>query len=180
MRVFVISGKAQNGKDTVADMIKNEIDFTTDRQTLIIHYADLLKYICRQYFGWDGVKDEYGRSLLQRVGTDVVREQSPDFWVSFVASFLTLFKNEWDYAVIPDCRFPNEIDFLKDAGLDVTHIHVERPGYDNGLTEEQLRHPSETALDGVEPDVTIVNNGSLAQLRHAVDNFVKEIMRYER
>ena len=54
--------------------------------TLIVHYADLLKYMCKTFFGWNGEKDEFGRSLLQRVGTDCIRNVEPDYWVDFVIS----------------------------------------------------------------------------------------------
>ena len=45
------------------------------------------------------------------------------------------------------------------------HMRVERPNYNGNLTIEQQSHISETALDKVAPDVTIVNNGSLKDLR---------------
>ena len=80
-----------------------------NKRVLICHYADLLKYICKTFFVWDGVKDEKARSLLQRVGTDTIRKQNPDYWVEFISEFLKMFPDEWDYVLIPDARFPNEI-----------------------------------------------------------------------
>ena len=133
---------------------------------LVAHFADLLKYICKTFFGWDGRKDKNGRELLQWIGTDVIRTQKPDFWVDFIADVLQCFERNWDYVLIPDARFPNEIDRLRDAGFDVIHLRVVRPGFDNGLTPEQLSHPSETALDNVVPDYTIENDGSIEDLRH--------------
>ena len=80
--VICISGKAGAGKDTVATMAK---DMLVDRgeRTLVVHYADLLKFICRTFFGWNGAKDAEGRTLLQTVGTDIIRFQKPDYWVDF-------------------------------------------------------------------------------------------------
>lgn len=109
MKVFAISGHAQNGKDTVAGMMANKLTENGNR-VLVAHYADLLKYICRTYFGWNGEKDERGRHILQYVGTDVVRQKAPDFWVDFIVSILTLFDSTWDYVIIPDSRFPNEVN----------------------------------------------------------------------
>lgn len=175
MKVICISGKAGHGKDTVALMLRNELSEHGER-VFITHYADLLKYILKTYFDWDGQKDERGRKLLQYVGTDVVRERSPDFWVNFVASILKFFSGAWDYVIIPDTRFPNEIDRLKESGFDVTHIRVVRKGVDSDLTEEQARHPSETALDDVEPDAVIQNSGTYGALKNTINKWVKRYM----
>lgn len=161
--IIVISGKAGAGKDTLGKMIAEDLE-EKDKCVLVTHYADLLKYLCTSLFHWDGKKDEKGRSLLQYVGTDVIRKKEPDFWVNFIANVLSLFPNEWDYVIIPDCRFPNEIDVLKSAGYKVVHIRVTRNNYMT-LTASQQCHPSETALDGVTPDYIIENNGDLDDLR---------------
>ena len=78
MKVILISGKARHGKDTLAGMMKEELERKSKR-VLIAHYADLLKFICKNFFGWNGEKDDNGRALLQRVGTDVIRKQNPDY-----------------------------------------------------------------------------------------------------
>lgn len=163
MKVIAISGHAGAGKDTFASMLANAIE-TWGARVKIVHYADLLKFICKTYFGWNGVKDEYGRKLLQTVGTDVIREKDPDFWVNFVVKMLKLIGDRWDYVLIPDARFPNEIDGLKAAGFDAQHWRVVREHYDNGLSEETRTHPSEISLDGVAPDVWIDNSGTLERL----------------
>lgn len=51
MKVITISGKAQNGKDTTAGLLKAALE-ADGYKVLITHYADLLKYICKQFFGW--------------------------------------------------------------------------------------------------------------------------------
>lgn len=167
MKVICISGKAQNGKDTTALLLRDNL-VAAGYKTLITHYGDLVKYVCRQFFGWNGVKDEEGRTILQHVGTDVVRTKDPEYWVNFLVGILRLFDGEWDYVLIPDCRFPNEIDCMKKAGFDTTHIRIIRDGFVSPLTLEQQQHPSETALDDVVPDAIIHNAGNLGQLNTAV------------
>ena len=162
MKLILISGKAGHGKDTLAKFMKAELE-TTYKSVLIIHYGDLLKYICKQLFGWDGNKDEKGRTLLQYVGTDVIRKQKPEYWVQFVADMLTFFPDQWDYVIIPDVRFPNEIEGL--AGFNPYHIRIVRPGF-NMLTEEQQKHPSETALDDYSNVWgRVMNSGTLDDLQ---------------
>lgn len=146
MKVILLSAKAQHGKDQSATFL-NEIIERDGKKVLITHYADLLKYICSTYFDWDGKKDDKGRSILQYVGTDVIRKQNPDYWVNFIASFLKLFESEWDYVLIPDTRFPNEIEVMEDFGFNVWSVRINRTDFENSLTDEQRKHPSETALD---------------------------------
>lgn len=173
MKVILISGKAQSGKDTVASMLRNKLTADNHR-VLTTHYADLLKYICRSYFGWDGNKDEKGRQMLQYVGTDVIRKQNPSLWVDFVAMMLKYFYDNWEYVIIPDCRFPNEITGMIDNGFDTVHLRVVRPGLDSPLTEEQQKHPSETALDDIKADFYIQNEGSLEELNTKINEWIKE------
>lgn len=160
-------------------MLQSELE-AEGYSVLIAHYADTVKYVCRTFFGWDGVKDEYGRDLLQYVGTNVVREQDPDFWVRFLSDILRMFSDEWDYVVIPDTRFPNEVDYMRDHGIDATHVRVVRPDFDNGLSEKQKEHPSETALDTVAPDATIINSGSVEDLEKSAHRWVKEFLHEEK
>jgi hypothetical protein len=172
VKILAISGHAQNGKDTVAELIKNSLKADGNR-VLVAHYADLLKYMCRTFFDWDGNKDEKGRHILQYVGTDIIRKQAPDFWVDFISSVLMYFKENWDYVLIPDTRFPNEINKLLSNGFDVTHIRVVRPNFESSLTEEQQKHPSETALDNVNPDFYIYNEGSIEELQSKINEWIK-------
>lgn len=170
-KFICVSGEAQHGKDTSAEIMRAELE-TLGENAIIIHYADLLKFLCKTYFGWNGEKDENGRTLLQYVGTDVVRNQRPDYWVDFVIDVIKLFPNEWDTVIIPDCRFPNEIEALKNAGYQVTHVRIHRPNFDNGLTNEQKNHPSETALKAYPCDILIENNSTINGLRESIDRWL--------
>ena len=141
MKIITISGKAQHGKDTTAGFLKSALE-ADGYKVQVAHYADLLKYICKQFFGWNGQKDDAGRHILQYVGTDVIRTQKPDFWVDFIISMAELFPDTWDYLLIPDCRFPNEIDRIKSAGLDMVHLRVLRKNFTSPLSKEQQAHQS--------------------------------------
>lgn len=175
MKLLAISGKAEAGKDTVAKAIKKQLE-PKGYKVLIVHYADLLKYICKTFFDWNGEKDEYGRTLLQRIGTGVIREQQPDYWVDFVKDILKFFPYEWNFVIIPDCRFPNEINGLE-KDFDVASVRVVRPNYKNHLTTEQQLHPSETSLDDWDFDYYIQNPGNPDELDIEVRKFIKELER---
>lgn len=173
MKIMCISGKAQHGKDTTAEIMKEQLE--CDGYTaLIVHYADLLKYICRMFFDWDGQKDDKGRDLLQYVGTDIIRKKKPNFFVDFIVDMLTMFSDSWDFVLISDCRFPDEIARLIEAKLDETHIRVVRPNFASPLSVEQQRHSSETALDDVVPDHFMNNCGTIRDLQDAVADFITQ------
>jgi len=172
-KIICISAKAEGGKDTVANILKSKLSDCGER-VIILHYADVLKFYCQKYFGWDGVKDDYGRSLLQRIGTDIVREKDPDFWVKEVDNFIRIFSDLFDYFIISDCRFPNEIEYFTQKNMPIISVRVERPNHISMLSEEQKNHKSETALDNYFHSHIITNNGTLEQLEDKVSSFIKK------
>lgn len=149
INVITISGKARHGKDTTAQFIKEELE-RAGKKVLILRFADYLKMISKLYFGWSGEKDVEGRTILQKVGTDIIRNKDTDFWVSAVYRLVCILEDRFDYFLIPDTRFPNEVEYFKRNSKNKIlgfSIKVIRESFDNGLTEEQKKHPSETALD---------------------------------
>lgn len=170
-KIICVSGKAQHGKDTTAAWLKLSL-VNKGYKVLLIHYADLLKFICKTYFEWNGEKDDEGRTLLQRVGTDVVRTQDPNYWVDSVIKVLSFFPGEWDYVIIPDCRFPNEITVMQKE-YPTYHVRVSRsPDWVSPLSIEQQNHPSETALDNFGYDLLIKNYWDPATLADTIDEIV--------
>ena len=91
-----------------------------------------------------------------------------------MADTLDFFGERWDFVLIPDVRFPNELMRLRERGFEVEYLRVERPGYNNGLTTAQKAHTSETAMDYIQPDSVILNSGSLDYLEQAVKIWTEE------
>ena len=144
--IFTFSGKAQHGKDSSAAILKQIIE-SHGKKALTISNADFLKYLAKQYLEWDGNKDVKGRTLLQQLGTEKVRTKFPNLWIDIVMTVAKIFEDDFDYVLVADCRFPNEINKWLDEGYTVISTYVERLNFDNGLTDEQKNHPSEIALD---------------------------------
>ena len=120
-------------------------------------------------------KNESGRNLLQYVGTDVIRSRHPDYWVNFVVDIINFFGNKWDFVLIPDCRFPNEISILQQNGFNVIHVRVFRDRNDI-LTPTQSKHPSETSLDTFKYHIPINNNSNLKSLSSSIAIVVELIL----
>lgn len=162
MKIILISGHAQNGKDQTGIYLSDILEKEGYR-VLTLHYADFLKHFLQKYLNWNGQKDSNGRTLLQKWGTDVVRKNNPNTWVDMMISLLKGIMTEYDYIIIPDTRFPNEIERVKEIFETIT-VRIERPNFDSGLSEEQKNHISEIALDKTKFNVTIVNSQDLNYL----------------
>lgn len=148
LHIVLLSGKAEAGKTTAARAMRDALN-ARRIPAVIVPYGQYVKDTAKMLFGWDGVKDEAGRQLLQRWGTNTVREIDPSFWCDTVIRLAKILEESSDTAVmiVDDCRFPNEIECWDWAGIKYTTIRIERPGWENALTSEQREHPSETALD---------------------------------
>ena len=184
MEVLLLSGKSGSGKDTLAKIMQQKLENAGCR-TLILHFADLVKYYCKEYFNWDGEKDEEGRALLQKVGTTMMRGFNPDYWTKIIGEFLAAVTpyNEFDCAFIPDARFPNEIEVVQDLNPQAITVRIERynqygaPYVNPALTSTQLNHVSETSLDNYGYFDYIVENKSedLSDLENAADLILADI-----
>jgi len=99
------------------------------------------------------------RLILQKMGTEACRHGIADnIWIAALEKRIA----GYDDVVISDCRFPNEIDFIRSAGGKI--IRVKRG---DDPTPEQLAklHVSETAWNAYKPDSIIYNDYTLEDLK---------------
>ena len=177
MKIILIGNKARMGKDTFANMLKEELN----ERAVIIHFADALKFVCKSYYGWNGEKNTFGRTLLQYVGQST-RDNDEHFWTDFIARLIkaNLSKN-YEYIIIPDWRYKEEYErLLKYFHYeDIITINITRfnsdfsPYIPNELTFEQRQHKSEIDLDTYVCQYYI-SNFTLEKLRESAQTFVKE------
>ena len=165
------------GKDTFATMLKEELN----ERAIIVHFADVLKFICKSYYNWNGEKDTFGRTLLQYVGQST-RDNDEHFWTDFIARLIkaNLSKN-YEYIIIPDWRYIEEYERLLKyfPYEDIITINITRFNSDysvyvpNEMTLEQRQHKSEIDLDSYVCQYYI-SNITLEKLRESAQTFVKE------
>ena len=125
-----------------------------------------LPFDCRWIYR--GMKEKDG-TLLQFWGTEFRRRLfNWDYWVDKVKDVISQ-DPERDY-IIPDARFKNEAEFIKNAGGEVWKIT--RPGYNNN--DRNPSHKSEIDLDDWVFDVEIVNDGTIEDLYNKVDKIYQE------
>lgn len=156
-KIILISGKAEHGKTTLANILKEKLE-SYGNKVAITRYALYLKEIAKNYCGWDGNKDAEGRELLQQLGTNVIRQKlnKPLFHVGRICEDIEITQDYYDYVIIDDVRYENEIYypitmFGKDKVYTVRIIRFNKKDdestFENSLTEEQRQHISEVSLD---------------------------------
>ena len=207
--IIGICGFIGSGKDTIADYLVNLHGFRRES------FANSLKDAVAQVFGWDRTmlegrtkqsrewreqRDEWWsnrlgrevtpRLMLQLWGTEVCRKAfHDDIWI---ASLENKLRNSTDDVVITDCRFPNEIKSIRDAGGIVVRVKRgpepewydaalsankgEIANYNWAISVDKLKrlnvHASETSWVGTDFDAVLDNDGSLDDLYDQVKNLV--------
>lgn len=183
-----ITGRISSGKNTVADIIKEESGYAWELKA----YAYKLKLICSiilnvpvekfedREFKQSRLGEEWGnitvREMLQKIGTDCMRDGlTENVWTNSL--FTEYQKIPYKYInqmdsfrfpnwVVTDVRFPNEAEEIKARGGII--IKVVRPSELEENSESIKSHASETSMDDYECDFYLQNNGTLEQLRETI------------
>jgi hypothetical protein len=208
--IIGVCGFINSGKDTIADYLTNFHGYRRES------FASTLKDAVSQVFGWDRTMLE-GRTkqarewreqvdpwwaerlhmptltprwILQYWGTEVCRAGfHDDIWI---ASLENKLRHSQDDVVISDCRFPNEIKAIKNAGGQVIRVtrglepkwyeaavSVNRGANGNStwaLSHRKLEklgiHASETAWVGTQFDAVLDNNNTVDDLYQQVNDLL--------
>lgn len=175
MKIYLISGKARNGKSTVGEFIKEEYE-RKGKKVCEIGYGSYIKYYAKTYFGWDGKEETKPRSLLQELGTEIIRKKiDPMFHVNRIMEDIKVLSYFYDIAVISDVREPIEIITPKNEFDDVVSINVKRTNFETELSEKEQKHFTEVALDNFDDyDYKVLNDGSLDDLREKIIEIIEK------
>ena len=209
--IIGVCGFIGSGKDTIADYLTNFHGFRRES------FANSLKDAVAYVFGWDrtmlegrtktarewreqvdpwwaerlGMPTLTPRWVLQYWGTEVCRKAfHDDIWI---ASLENKLRNSKDDIVISDCRFPNEIKSIKEAGGIVIRVkrgddpEWYRDAADMNAGDKcinwalatkrmELRkiHASETAWVGTKFDAVLTNDGTIDDLMAKVKDLVQD------
>lgn len=172
-KIIIISGKARAGKDTTASFLKE----IYKEKMIKLQYGSYIKEYAKKISDWDGSEETKPRELLQHLGTEIIKNKiDKKFFLNRIIQDINVYSFFFDYIVISDARFVEEIEDIKNKFNDVVTIRIIRPNFDNGLTEEQKKHSTEVGLDNYNSyDYTIINDGTLEILKVKVERLVEVI-----
>lgn len=184
--IIGLTGLAGSGKDTARAALE-DLGFTG------LAFADGLRNMIYMLLDSYGVNKDYMncrelketiipgwgvsyRHLMQTLGTEWGRGALgvPDFWVARMGQLLdenySRLPGEVMGVVISDVRFDNEADLVKSRGGVIWRIT--RCGVD-----PVRGHVSESEMEHIKADLTITNNGTVLELRRAVQRAAKAALK---
>lgn len=169
--IYCFIAKARHGKDTAADLTteilrERGFDGHIERKS----FAKLLKEQARM-LGWNGEKDEKGRTLLQELSGPVKNYHGLNYYAQYVLDEILAEQHKNAVYFITDMRYKNEYYLYKNLdvdGIEVKFIKVFRPEtetWKSPLTAEQRAHQSEVDLDDIEFETVVLNDSTLESFK---------------
>jgi len=157
--IFLISGRARNGKGTVSKILKEKIE-EKKFKVCEIQVMRTLKGYLKDYFNWDGSERTKPRKVLQEIGTEIIREKMNQkyFHIDRLTEDIKVLSNFFNIFIVNDIRLPLEIETIKERFGNVISINVTREGYVSPLKISEQVHITELALNDYKNfDYEIVN-----------------------
>lgn len=207
MKIIAVQGFIGSGKDTFASFIL-ENEKSQGRTVIKLSFASALKDCISSIFSWNremlegdtkesrewrekvdewwsqklNIPNLTPRWVLQNIGTNVMRGHfHPDIWLLSIEKQILNLQEFTDTIVITDCRFKNEIDFLRNMGAIYVKIQRgEEPEWVHYYIENSVEpidiHQSEYQWLNNTFDFTIDNNGSFEELKGKLTEFSRDIL----
>jgi len=171
-RIFVLAGRARQGKDTICEFIK---DYYKNYKCLYLPNNYYMRDYAKRITGWSGSDADKPRDLLIELA-DLGRSKDEHFYINRTIEDIEIFSYYFDIIIISDARFPYEISMLEEKYDNVTSIMVKRPNYDSSLSEEQKNHKIETSLNDFDGcDFELINDGTLEDLKDKTYRLLNEV-----
>lgn len=175
MKIILIGGKANTGKDSTAEYM-DAYYRSRGLDVVNIQIGYYIKMYAREIAKWDGDNETKPRQLLQDLGTELIRKQIDEyFFIKRIIQDIDIYSRYFDIITISDGRLPEEFAAIKLAYPETVTVHVTRPGYSSRLTKGQKAHITEALVDEIEYDYSIVNDGSLDDLQKKAIELIQTI-----
>lgn len=175
-KIYLIGGKARHGKDTLSSYLK-EVYEEKGKKVIVTQLSKYIKYYAREMTGWDLSEESKPREFLQVLGTNIIREalHKDDLFIKRLKDDIEIFSYFYDAIIVSDVRFKKEIDDLRNYFPNLIAIHINRPNFDNGLSEEQKLHKTEIDLDDYNKFDIEVENTTLEKLKESAEKIYTDM-----
>lgn len=175
MKIILIGGKANSGKDSTAEYI-DEYYRNKGLDVVNIQIAFYIKMYAKEIAKWDGDNETKPRQLLQDLGTELIRKQIDEyFFIKRIIQDIDIYSRYFDVITISDGRMPEEFEEITKAYPETVTVHITRPGYVSHLTKTQKAHATEALVDDIKYDYDIVNDGTLDDLKDKAVKLCKKL-----
>ncbi len=174
MKLYLIGGKARQGKDTLGQYLKQEYE-KLGKKVCIMQVSSYIKHLIKDYFGWDGSEETKPRELLQKLGTDIIRVEmnKPLYMINRLIEDMEILSRFFDVIIVTDIRFALEYQEICKV-YPAVKIHITRVE-SNELTANEKKHATETGLDNYHNyDYDIVNDKTLEELEEKAKDIVRK------
>lgn len=171
IKLFILSGKAQSGKNEVASMIEEYYG----TRAISVSYAYYIKDYLLRMGKYDEKDKEHYRSLLQDFGTELLHNQiDENLLIRRVCEDIEVFSYFYDVVIITDARFIPEIEIPKEKYEDAVVLRI--TSSIRHIEEERQNHITETALDTYKNfDYVLENNEDKETLKANVIAILKGV-----
>lgn len=174
-KIYLLSGKARHGKDTIAGYLKKFYE-NDGKKVILSRAGKYIKFYAMEMTGWDGSEDTKPRQLLQELGTEVIRKElnKAEMLIERQLDDMEIYSYFYDAIIVPDIRLPREIESVKEKFDNVVTIKVNRINFESNLTGNEQKHLTETAMDSYDDYDYVVTNDTLDKLEKDIYNIYKE------
>ena len=165
MRLFIIGGKANAGKNVLAKMIKEYYD-KKDEKSIITEYSKYVKLIAEEMINWEG-REHKPRTLLQNLGEEYRKAIGPSVFVDRMREDITIFQKYYQNVIICDARLIPELTLMKTKYSNCYTIHLIN-NRESKLSESEQHHITETEFDHYKDFDYTLENKDEDQLRRDI------------
>lgn len=185
MLILGFGHRKRVGKDTITDMINTQLRIAKPGlRVKKVSFAAKLKDVSYQLFGWAGVQralfyENPANAHLRETKLPAIDLTPREVWIKLGNAVRSVYAGVWvehalkgteaDVILIPDVRFPNEVDAIRGLGGRVYKVTRSSVAVS---TDE-----SDCALaDFDDWDAVLPNDGDMMDLYNHADKLVKEVL----
>ena len=172
MRIFIIGGKANVGKNTLAKYIKEYYD-EKEEKSIITEYSKYIKLLANEMIDWEA-KNKKPRKFLQDLGEEYRKIIGPNIFINRMKEDILVLQKYYQNIIICDARLIPELTLMKTKYQNCYTIHLTGE-LTNKLTKEENNHITEKELEKYKSFDYELNNSDFNKLKEDIYKILDNI-----